>query len=332
MSTLLSPQPATTDIDGVSIRPPKRRSSPLWAWLFGLWVISGAYIVPADQQALVTRLGAVANPRVPPGIHYALPWPIDSVYKIKVRQLQRTIIGGEVADLVLGRANPASSEFLSGDQNLLNARAVVQYSVREPRDYLFQTAEVDKFVRLTVESEFARRIARTPVDAILTTDKIAIQNDVLQGAQRALDAYACGVTISSVNIDDVTPPAEAADAFRAVAGARADAIRLVNEAEGYANDLIPKARGEAAQMAEDAQAYKDGKVNRATGDALRFAEIAAEYAKAPKLTATRAYIEAMEQILPKIRKIVLDSQGNLDVTIIGREGNATPTAGGDPQK
>jgi len=130
----------------------------------------------------------------------------------------------------------------------------------------------------------------------------------------------------------VNPPAEAADSFRGVAGARADAIRLVNEAEGYANDLIPRARGEAAQLTAQAQAYKEGKINRAAGDAARFEEIAAEYAKAPKVTATRAYVEAMEQILPKLKKLIVDANGNLDLTVVRRDDNAASNASGAAQK
>ena len=279
----------------------------------------------------MTRFGAVTSPRVLPGIHYALPWPIDSVYKLKVHQLRRTVIGGEIPDTVLGRIQPASSEFLSGDQNLLNVRVVAQYSVSEPKDFLFATDDVDRVVRTAVESELVRRIARTPVDDILTTEKVAIQNDVLLTAQRALDGYKPGVVLSSINIENVTPPAEAADAFRGVAGARADGIRLVNQAEGYANDLIPRALGEAAQLTEQAQAYKDGKINRAAGDAARFEEIAAEYAKAPKVTTTRAYVEAMEQILPKLKKLIVDSNGNLDLTVVRRD-DAVNNANGAAQK
>jgi membrane protease subunit HflK len=304
----------------------------MWGWLLALWVVSGIFIVAADKQAVVTRFGAVTNTRVPPGIHYALPWPIDSVYKLKVHQLRRTVIGGEVPDAVLGRIQPASSEFLSGDQNLLNVRVVAQYSVSEPKDFLFATGDVDRVVKTSVESELARRIARTPVDDILTTEKVAIQNDVLQAAQRALDDYKPGLLLSSINIENVTPPAEAADAFRGVAGARADAIRLVNEAEGYANDLIPRARGEAAQLTEQAQGYKEGKINRASGDAARFAEVAAEYAKAPKVTTTRAYVEAMEQILPKLKKLIVDSNGNLDLTVVRRDDNAASNSNGATQK
>jgi modulator of FtsH protease HflK len=126
----------------------------------------------------------------------------------------------------------AASEFLSGDQNLFNLRVVAQYSVSEPKDFLFQTENVDRLVKVAVESELSRRIARTAVDDIFTTDKVAIQNDVLQSAQQAVDGYHSGVVTSSINIESVNPPAEAADAFRSVAGARADAVRLVNEAEG----------------------------------------------------------------------------------------------------
>ena len=330
MSTLLSPQPEVADLLEDS-RPPGKRRRRLWPWLFALWIVSGTFLVSADQQAVVTRFGAVTSPRVLPGIHYALPWPIDSVYKLKVHQLRRTVIGGEIPDTVLGRIQPASSEFLSGDQNLLNVRVVAQYSVSEPKDFLFATDDVDRVVRTAVESELVRRIARTPVDDILTTEKVAIQNDVLLTAQRALDGYKPGVVLSSINIENVTPPAEAADAFRGVAGARADGIRLVNQAEGYANDLIPRALGEAAQLTEQAQAYKDGKINRAAGDAARFEEIAAEYAKAPKVTTTRAYVEAMEQILPKLKKLIVDSNGNLDLTVVRRD-DAVNNANGAAQK
>jgi membrane protease subunit HflK len=261
----------------------------------------------------------VISARVVPGLHYALPWPIDRVYKLKVHQLRRTVIGGEAADITLGRPQPAISEFLTGDQNLLNMRAVAQYSVSEPQDFLFSTAEVDRIVTAAVESELARRIARTKVDNILTTEKIAIQNDVLHAAQALVDTYHAGITLSTINIENVTPPPEAADAFRAVAGARADALRLVNEAQGYSSDLLPRARGEAEQLKQAALAYRDGKINRALGDAARFESVASEYAKAPRVTGTRAYLEAMEQILPKLRKLIVDSNGNLDLTVIRKD-------------
>ncbi len=309
-------------------RPSGERRSPLprrrrWALGFlGVWLLSGLFLVAPDQQAVVTTWGAVTSPRVLPGLHYALPWPIQQVYKLKVHQLRRTVIGGDVADIPLGRLQPAASEFLSGDQNLLNVRVVAQYSVSEPRDYLFQAVDVDRVVGAAVESELARRLAHTAVDNIMTTDKVAIQNDVLLAAQKCLEDYRVGVSLSSINIENVAPPPDAADAFRDVAGARADAIRFVNEAQGYANDLLPRAHGEAEQMEQAAQAYKQGKVNRAMGDAARFDAVAAEYAKAPEVTSTRIYVEAMEQILPQMRKLIVDSNSNLDLSIIGKDDNS----------
>ncbi len=291
-----------------------------WALGFvGVWLLSGVFLVAPTQQAVVTTWGAVTTPRVLPGLHYALPWPIQQVYKLKVHQLRRTVIGGDVTDIPLGRLQPASSEFLSGDQNLLHVRVVAQYSVREPREFLFQAVDVDRLVGLAVESELARRLAHSAVDNIMTTDKVAIQNDVLRAAQQCLDDYHAGVSLSSINIESVAPPPAVADAFREVAGARADAIRFVNEAQGYANDLLPRARGEGEQLNQAAQAYTQGKVNRAMGDAARFDAVAAEYAKAPEVTGTRVYLEAMEQILPKLHKLIVDSGGNLDLSIIGRD-------------
>jgi membrane protease subunit HflK len=291
--------------------------------LAALWVASGIYLVAPDQQAVVTRFGAVVEPRVLPGIHYSLPWPVESVTRLKVQQLQRLVVGGDVPDGVLGRTQPLVSQFLTGDQNVINMRVVVQYSVGVPADYLFQSQDVSQAVRSAVEAELARRIAHNTVDSILTTGKAAIQEEVRAAAQRRIDEYRSGVLLSTVNVESVTPPPEASDAFRDVASARADAVRIVNEAEGYANDLLPKARGEAQQLLESAEAHRQRKINEAAGDAARFTAMEPEYAKAQQVTGERLYVETMEQILPRIRKMIVDKNGNLDLTII-RRGDPPP--------
>jgi modulator of FtsH protease HflK len=290
-----------------------------------LWLASGVYVVAPDQQAVETRFGAVVEPRVPPGIHYSLPWPIDSVYKLKVQQLQRLVIGGDLPDSVLGRSQPLLSQFLTGDQNIINMRVVVQYSVGVPADYLFRAQDVARAVGAAVEAELARRIAHRGVDSVLTTEKVAIQEEVRGAAQKRINDYHAGVLLSTVNIESVGPPPEAADSFRDVASAKADSARIVNESQGYANDVIPKARGEAQKLLEEAAAYKERKVNEAGGDASRFTQIAAEYEKAAAVTGHRLYVETMEQIMPKIRKMIVDKNGNLDLTII-RKGEAAPGA------
>jgi modulator of FtsH protease HflK len=171
-------------------------------------------------------------------------------------------------------------------------------------------------VGAAVETALAERIAGRTVDAVLTTEKQNVQEEVRAEAQRILNDYRAGVLLSTVNMESAVPPPEAAEAFRDVASARADSARIVSEAQGYANDLIPKARGEARQMQEAAEAYKQTKTNTAQGDAARFTEVAAEYAKASEVNGRRLYLETMEQILPRIKKLIVDKNGNLDLTII----------------
>lgn len=295
---------------------PPPRAQRIAAALAGLWLLTSVYIVRTDEQAVVTRFGAVVEPRVVPGIHVALPWPIDRATRLKVQQLQRLVIGADPADAVLGLSQPRLSQFLTGDQNIINMRVVAQYSVGVPADYLFQPQDAAKAIGAAVESELARKVARRPVDAILTTEKAAVQEEVRAAAQKILNDYRAGVLLSTINIESVTAPPEAATAFRDVAGARADQARIVNQAQGYANDVIPKARGEARQLLESAAAYRQSKINEASGDAARFIQIAQEYAKAADVTGERLYQEAMAEVLPRIRKLIVDKSGNLDLTIV----------------
>ena len=281
-----------------------------------LWFLTGVYIVRADQQAVVTRFGAVISPRVMPGIHLTLPWPIAHVYKLKVQQLQRLVIGGDFADNVTGRSQPLRSQFLTGDQNIISMRVVAQYSVGVPADYLFRTQDTAASVSAAIETALAQRITLHGVDAVLTTEKQQIQDEVRLKAQELIDRYRAGVVLSTVNIESAAPPPETAEAFRDVASARADSSRIVSEAQGYTNDLLPKARGEARQMIEAGEAYRDSKINQAQGDAARFTEVAAEYEKAAEINGSRLYLETMEAILPKIKKLIIDKNGNLDLTII----------------
>jgi membrane protease subunit HflK len=297
---------------------------PSWRWtrrrvatsLIGVWVLSGIYLVAPDQQAVETLFGKVAAPRVMPGLHYALPWPLEKVTKLKVRQLQRLVVGGDLPDSVLGRTPPLVSQFLTGDQNIINLRVVVQYSVGVPAEYLFQLQNPAQAIGAAVEAELARRVAHRTVDAVLTTEKAAIQDEVRAAAQKLLNQYRAGVLLSTINIESAAPPPEAAEAFRDVASARADTARIVSDAEGYANDLIPKARGQAQQMGSESEAYREKKINEAAGDAARFNQIAAEYSKAGQITSQRLYLETMEQVLPRIKKLIVDQNGNLDLTII----------------
>ncbi|MCY4189115.1 MAG: FtsH protease activity modulator HflK [Bryobacterales bacterium] len=291
----------------------------LSAALAALWLASGIYVVRTEQQAVLTTFGALADDRVMPGVGWHWPRPVGQVYKLKVRELKRAFIGGELADEANALpADPALAQFLSGDQNILGVRAVAQYSIAEPARYLFRAAAVDRTVANAVEASLGRQISTRAVDEVLTTEKIAIQEAVRRHAQELIDRHELGVVVSTVNIRSVTPPAEAADAFRDVASARADAARIVNEAQGYANDLLPRGRGRAQQMLSAAQGYRERRIQQARGDAARFEKLAAEYARNPEVTRSRLFLETMEEILPRLRKTIVDENGNLDLHIVRR--------------
>ena len=278
-----------------------------------LYVASGIYLVPPDRQAVVTRFGRVADARVLPGIHYHWPYPVERMVRLKVRETKRAVVGGEAADETLGRTSPFQTQFLTGDQNVIQMRAVAQYDVSSPPDYLFRAENVETVVRDAVETELARETAHRGVEALLTTEKVQVQETVRARAQALLDEYRAGVEVTSVNIEAIAPPAEVADAFRDVSGARADAARIVNEAQGYANDELPRARGAAQQMLTGAEAYRVRKINEARGDAERFMKLAEEYHKAQEVTSERLYVEAMEQILPKVKKLIVEKDVDLGI-------------------
>src|SRR5580700_1394969 len=167
--SILAPPLSQGGLDPPPLVAPSTHSSPRWTkarialGVAALWVLSGVYVVLPDQQAVETLFGKLVAPRVTPGLHYALPWPIQTVTKLKVRQLQRLVIGGDLPDSVLGRTQPLASQFLTGDQNIINMRVAVQYSVSVPADYLFQSQNPAQMVGAAVESELARRVAHAQV-------------------------------------------------------------------------------------------------------------------------------------------------------------------------
>ena len=302
-----------------SLRNPKSALRRRW-WIgaFAIYLLSGVYLVAPDQQSVVVRFGRVVEKRVLPGIHYHLPFPVERVIKLKALETKRLAVGIEMPDKVLGRGGLDSRTlYLTGDQNLINVQVSVQFSVKELPDYLFNSRDVTKLVSQAVESAFAATIAGEGVDNLLTTGKVAVQNSTRQLSQEMLDSYSSGVSISSVNIESVSPPAGAADAFLEVASARADRDRIINEAYGYANDVGARSRGEADKSISDAESYRERRVNEAQGESVRFTKLVVEYSQAKQVTEKRLYLEAMEEILPRIKKVIVDSTGSKNLMDLG---------------
>src|SRR5579871_2858291 len=295
-----------------------------------LWLLTGFYGVQVDEQAIVRRFGAVVADRVSPGLHLGFPWGIDRVDRVKVREQKRLSIGFELPDQALGRpVTPARREYLTGDNNLINVELLVQYTVREPRAYLFANVDTTETLRLSAETAVAMTVAGQPVDLLLTTGKLETQAQVQRAIQQAADRANLGISISAVNIQAITPPVPVADAFRDVSSAREDRDRIIKEAESYANATLPAAEGEAAKMHEESLGYHDQKIRQATGDADRFVEAYQAYRLSPDVTNARLYLEAIEQILPRVRIVSVDRKGGqspVDLNLLPRPSGA---AGGN---
>jgi membrane protease subunit HflK len=275
----------------------------------GMYALSGIYVVQPDERGVVRRLGRVVADRIEPGIHYRIPWPIDRVDRPQVTSIKRMSVGYKIVDQMRGLApEPREAQFLTGDTNIIEVQLLIQYVVKDPADFLFGVEEPHWLVRKVGESALTEAMSMTGVDAVLTTGKLEISAAVKKRAQDMLDSYGAGIEIVAAHLQEVTPPREVADAFRDVASAREDRSRIIQEANGYANRVVPMARGEAQQLVTAAEGYKAEKTDRATGEAERFRAVVAEYWKAPAATRERLYLETMEQVLATVRKHVVDTK------------------------
>ena len=287
--------------------------------LFGAYFASGFYVVNADEHAVVRRFGAIAA-RVGPGMHYRLPWPVDRVDVLKTTSVMKIGVGFMLRD---GESSaPAGIELLTGDTNILNIALVVQYAIRNPADYLFQVDRPQVLVSTLAESVLTQTVVGMPIDEVLTTGRLAIQAQVKTRTQETLDRYRSGIQIASVSIMNISLDPSVAQAFQDVADAMADREKAQNDARAYANDQIPRARGEASQTLSNANNYKQQRIAEAVGNTTRFRALLEEYRKAPEVTRSRLYLDAMEKIMPKVKLYVIDSQGgripiNLRVTTPG---------------
>jgi len=267
--------------------------------LAAAYLFSGVYAVSADQQAVVVRWGRVVETRVPSGVHWTWPAPIARVYKLRVRESKRLTLG-------LDNVEPLNrSQFLTGDRNVLNIRVVVQFAISDPAAFLFRASDVTSLVANATRGALTEVVAGRRVDDLLTTEKVAVQERVQALAEATVTRYDCGVTVLGVVLDAIVPPEDVVEAFRLVAAAREDGDRIVREAESYANGVVPVARGDAAKSGQEALAYNTQIVDAAVGDAARFTGLAAEYAKAPRETSTRLYLETMDEVLPRIDKTIV---------------------------
>jgi len=271
-----------------------------------LWFGSGTYMVGADEEAVVLRFGQNIGIKGP-GLNWHLPYPVESVEKVPVTRVERLEIGFRTT--AEGRQNRKVQQealMLTRDENIVDVSFTVQYKIKDVGDYLFRITHPTTTVRDAAESAIREVIGRTMIDDVLTTKKAEVEVEVETLIQSILDGYNSGILVTTVKLQDVQPPERVIKEFKDVASAREDRERTKNEAQAYANDITPKARGEAKKMVLDAEAYEKQVVDRATGEARGFNSVLAAYRKAPEVTRKRLYLDAMQEVLSKTDKVIVD--------------------------
>ncbi len=276
--------------------------------VLALWGFSGFYIIDPAERGVVMRFGQYTTTTTP-GPHWHLPVPIERVEKVNVDNIRVAEIGFRSGGRQGGGSVEAESLMLTQDENIVSIELVVQYKVKDARDYLFKVRDPDATLRQATESALREIIGKSKMDFVITEGRgeVASRAEVL--IQEILDRYNTGLQLTSVNMQDLQPPEQVQAAFADVVKAREDEQRLKNEAEAYSNDIIPKARGASARQMEEANAYRDQVIAQAEGESSRFEKVLREYSKAPRVTRERLYIEAMEKVLANSGKVMVDVKG-----------------------
>ncbi len=279
---------------------------------FLVWLGSGFFIVSPGQQGIVRQFGKEVR-IASAGLNWRFPMPIEKVDIVNVEQIRRLEVG-------FGRQFSGENGFsrregmrsdammLTGDENIVEAQIIVQYKVNDPAKYLFRLRDPEGTLYTATEVALRSAVGRSTIDDVLTTGRLKVQEETRKFLQRLMDDYESGISITEVRLQVVDPPDQVKNAFHEVVRAREDRERLINEAKGYQEDIIPRARGEAQKMLREAEGYKEEKVLKAQGDVVRFNSLLGEYKKAKEVTWNRLQIETLERILPGANKIVIDSK------------------------
>jgi membrane protease subunit HflK len=286
--------------------------TPVLIGILVVWLLTGIYVVGPDEVGVIRTFGEYTRV-TQSGLNWKFPSPIETANTPKVTEVKRIEFGFRSLKNGQYRTVEKESLMLTGDENIVDAEMIVQYKIKDPVQYLFNIVEPELTVREAAEASLRTVVGRNKIDETLTTGKFTIQEETKIQLQNILDKYQSGIHVVAVQLQDVSPPKEVIGAFKDVASAKEDKNRMVNQAEGYRNDVIPKSRGEAEAMIRAAEGFKESRVKRAEGDAAKFTTILKEYKKAKSITEKRLYLETMEKVLPGIEKIIVPDKdsGNM---------------------
>lgn len=283
------------------------------------WMASGIYIVQPAESGVITRFGAY-NETTQPGPHWHMPWPIEDLERVNIAQNRSVRLRNQT--------------MLTRDENIVEIDVAVQYNIKNAEDFLFRVKDPDATLQQVAESAIREVIGKNDMDFIITQGRDAIAASTLTKMQSLLDSYQTGILMTSVNLEAAQPPEQVQAAFSDAIKAREDEQRYINEAEAYANGVIPSARGDAKQVLEEAKAYRTRVVKSAEGESHRFLALLSEYKKAPEVTRDRLYIESMQSVLEKSSKVVVDVEGGNNLMYLPLDkligGNNQASSGGAP--
>ena len=277
---------------------------PLVGIFVVLWLLTGIYVVGPDEVGVVQTLGKYSR-AAQSGLNYHFPYPIETVSTPKVTEVKRIEIGLRTVGKNQYQTISRESLMLTGDENIVDAEMIVQYRIKDPVAYTFNFIEPELTVRQASEASLRTVVGRHNIDEALTSGKFMIQEEAKELIQNILDKYNTGILVVAVQLQDVSPPEQVISAFKDVASAKEDKNRMVNQAEGYRNDVIPKARGEAQAQIREAEGYKEARIARAEGDVSKFNAVLKEYRKSKEVTETRLFLETAEEILSNREKIIV---------------------------
>ena len=275
-----------------------------------IWVGSGFYRVGTDEQGVVTRFGEYVR-TTEPGLHYHLPFPIETVLKPKVTRVNRIEVGFRTSQSQFNnnsqvRQVPEEALMLTGDENIVDLNFTVFWIINDAKDFLFNVRNPQMTIKSVGESVMREKIGQTPINPILSEGKSVVEEEAKNKLQTVLDYYNSGVLVTQVQLQKADPPELVIESYRDVQRAKTDEQRLKNEAESYRNDIIPRARGEAEQMIQKAEGYKKEVVAKSEGEAERFISVYNSYKSSKDVTRQRIYLETLEKTLGKINKVIIE--------------------------
>ena len=265
--------------------------------LLGIWMLTGLYKVQEAERGVVLRFGKHVE-TTQRGLHWHLPKPIENV---------------EIVNVTERHQFPVKAVMLTQDENIVDVEGTVQYQITDALNYSFNVVEPETTLAQATESALRQVIGRSKMDFVMTEGRDQIAARIKTVIQEIVDEYGIGMTVIEVNLQEANPPQAVRDAFQDVTQAREDRERLINEAQAYRNEVLPRARGQAARLREEADGYKQEVVARAEGEAQRFTQLLTEYRKAPAVTRERIYLETVESVLSSSSKVMVDVKGGNNI-------------------